>query len=97
MKLLGWLRRGLPAPVPHAGLVDLTERSGEAWVPTHRHRSGGLYRLLTHGINEADRSAVAIYDDASGTVWVRNAAEFGDGRFTPVLENQAKANSAATR
>lgn len=54
------------------------------WQPTHRHKKGGLYRLLCYGVAEADRSAVAIYDDAVGTVWVRAAAEFDDGRFTPL-------------
>ena len=52
-----------------------------AWIATHRHRKGGLYRVLTRGILEADESPVVIYDDAGGTVWVRPAAEFDDGRF----------------
>lgn len=54
------------------------------WAATHRHRKGGLYRLLHEGINEPDRSPVAIYDDADGTIWVRPWAEFHDGRFTPI-------------
>ena len=54
------------------------------WLATHQHRKGGYYRLLTYGTNEADRTAVAIYDDAVGTVWVRAAVEFDDGRFTPL-------------
>ena len=54
------------------------------FVPTHRHRKGGLYRKLAEGVLEADRSAVVIYDDAEGTIWVRDAGEFGDGRFTPL-------------
>ena len=56
----------------------------ERWTPTHQHRKGGLYRLRGYGVLEADRSAVAIYDDASGTTWVRAASEFDDGRFTPL-------------
>ena len=52
------------------------------WTPTHRHRKGGLYRLVAHGILESDRSDVVIYDDAEGTTWVRPAAEFYDGRFS---------------
>lgn len=55
--------------------------TGQAWKPTHRHRKGGLYRFLAVGCYEADRSSVAIYDDAEGTVWVRAMSEFSDGRF----------------
>ncbi|WP_300019703.1 DUF1653 domain-containing protein [uncultured Roseobacter sp.] len=55
-----------------------------SWTPTHRHRKGGLYRVLSEGILEADRSAVVIYDDADGTVWVRASSEFWDGRFTAI-------------
>lgn len=40
--------------------------------------------LISYGTLEADRSAVYIYDDAVGTVWVRAASEFEDGRFTPL-------------
>lgn len=58
-------------------------KSGE-WAPTHRHRKGGGYRLLCIGVNEADRQPVAIYDDAQGTIWVRDQKEFEDGRFTPI-------------
>lgn len=62
-----------PSPLARAG-----------WQPTHRHKKGGLYRLICYGTLEADRSPVAIYDDAIGSVWVRAASEFDDGRFTPV-------------
>lgn len=51
------------------------------WVPTHQHRKGGMYRLLHEGRLEADLTPVAIYDDESGTVWVRPLVEFNDGRF----------------
>ncbi len=40
--------------------------------------------MVTHGVLEADRSEVVIYDDAEGTTWVRSAEEFHDGRFTPL-------------
>ena len=64
---------------------SLTGGSGTApWKATHRHRKGGLYRVVGPAILEADRSAVVIYDDAEGTVWVRSADEFNDGRFTPL-------------
>lgn len=66
------------APTPASPLA----RAG--WQPTHQHRKGGYYRLISYGTLEADRTAVAIYDDAVGTVWVRAAAEFEDGRFTPL-------------
>jgi len=72
--MIGWLRR-------RAQRVVLGETP---WTPTHRHKKGGLYRLIGRGIAEADRSPVAIYDDAEGTVWVRASAEFDDGRFTPL-------------
>lgn len=54
------------------------------WAPTHRHRKGGLYRVLCRGILEADRSDVVIYDDADGQVWVRPVDEFEDGRFVKI-------------
>ncbi len=60
------------------------QTSKAAWHPTHRHRKGGLYRVVGPAIFEADRSDVVIYDDADGTVWVRSAQEFHDGRFTPL-------------
>ncbi len=65
----------LPSPSPLA-------RNG--WTPTHRHKKGGYYRLISYGTLEADRSSVCIYDDAVGTVWVRSSEEFEDGRFTPL-------------
>lgn len=52
------------------------------WQPTHRHKKGGLYRVIGPAILEADRSDAVMYDDADGTVWVRAAAEFYDGRFS---------------
>lgn len=55
-----------------------------AWVPTHRHKKGGVYRVVMEAILEADRSDVVVYDDAQGTVWVRSKAEFYDGRFTKI-------------
>ena len=54
------------------------------WTATHRHRKGGLYRVLGRGVLETDRSEVVIYDDADGTVWVRSVIEFEDGRFSPI-------------
>lgn len=56
--------------------------SDQDWQPTHRHRNGGLYRVLGKAIWEPDRTAVVIYDDAEGQVWVRPKQAFDDGRFT---------------
>ena len=74
MRVLWWIWGRSPARTG-------PEPEKNAWVPTHRHKKGGLYRLIGYGTNEADRATVAIYDDATGAVWVRNAAEFNDGRF----------------
>ena len=63
-------------------LARLFRLGRPVWSPTHRHRKGGLYRLVAHGLLEADRSDVVIYDDAEGATWVRPAEEFYDGRFT---------------
>ena len=52
------------------------------WQPTHRHRKGGLYRVIGEGIWEPDRTLVVIYEDSRGQVWVRPKTEFEDGRFT---------------
>jgi len=70
--------RPIPDDRPGAG------RSAAPWAPTHRHRKGGLYRVLSDGIYEPDRSAVVIYDDVDGSVWVRPASEFWDGRFATI-------------
>jgi len=61
-----------------------TKPVASRWAATHRHKKGGLYRLTGKGVYEPDRSPVAIYDDAEGTVWIRPWEEFHDGRFTPV-------------
>lgn len=55
-----------------------------AWTPTHRHKKGGLYRLLCDAKLESDESDVIVYYDKEGNVWVRSKAEFYDGRFTPL-------------
>jgi len=78
MKLLELLRRKQQPSSAHP-----MTRSG-SWTATHRHKKGGTYRLLSRGVNEADRTPVAIYDDEHGTIWVRTLVEFEDGRFTPL-------------
>ena len=64
------------------GPVELTREPD--WTPTHRHRKGGLYRVIGHAVWEPDRSPVVIYDDAEGTLWVRPRETFEDGRFQPL-------------
>ncbi|SLN58097.1 hypothetical protein [Pseudooctadecabacter jejudonensis] len=78
-----WLGRDISPPTPHAQ-PPAPPFGQTPWHPTHRHKKGGGYRLLGYGVLEADRSRVAIYDDADGTVWVRSADEFEDGRFSPI-------------
>lgn len=53
----------------------------QGWKPTHRHRKGGLYRVLAEATWEPDRSLVVIYDDETGKIWVRRKTDFEDGRF----------------
>ena len=62
-------------------------RGNAGWVPTHRHRKGGLYRVVGRGVWEADRTDAVIYDDADGTVWIRLASEFEDGRFEVLAQD----------
>ena len=77
--------RALVAPARPAS--GLGARLSDDWAPTHRHRKGGLYRFLGVGCAEATRTKVALYDDAEGTIWVRDLAEFRDGRFAPLPED----------
>ncbi len=77
-------------------LIALAETAtpGDAnpWRPTHRHlKSGGDYRVLLSATLEADRSDAVVYDDRDGTVWVRSAAEFYDGRFAELASGADRA------
>lgn len=63
----------------------MTSPTTPGWAPTHQHKKGGLYRVLTHGVLEADHTPVVIYDDVAGQVWVRPVSEFDDGRFRPLV------------
>lgn len=65
-------------------LGSVLKRGPDVWAPTHRHKKGGLYRVTGRGVLEADLSAVVIYDDAAGQIWVRPVSEFDDGRFTEI-------------
>lgn len=66
----------------HIGVADIP------WKPTHVHiKSGGEYRWLLEGIIEADMTPCIIYDNRDGVVWVRPKAEFEDGRFAAIVED----------
>lgn len=54
--------------------------------PTHRHRKGGLYRLIARARIEATLEPCAVYVSVTDDLaWVRPEAEFEDGRFTPLV------------
>lgn len=73
--VMGW-----PAP----NQDDLHDKTDE-WNPTHRHlKTGGNYRLLMTGSNEADLEPVAIYQGEDRSIWVRPLDQFMDGRFAPI-------------
>ena len=79
---------GQSVAVPREDLLALiaaaeaATRQRAPWRPTHRHlKSGGDYRVICAATLEADRTDAVVYDDRDGTVWVRSAAEFYDGRF----------------
>lgn len=61
------------------------------WKPTHRHKkTGGLYRVVGHGINEADMSPAVVYENKDRIVWIRPHGEFHDGRFEALDKLQEK-------
>lgn len=65
------------------GPVDTDIDTGTRW----RHRNGGEYTVIGVGRIEADLSPVVVYRDHKlGRVWVRPLAEFEDGRFEQVSE-----------
>ena len=51
--------------------------------------SGGVYTLRAIALTEADLTPVALYVASDGTIWVRPAAEFFDGRFQVHLPDPA--------
>lgn len=54
--------------------------------PTHRHRKGGLYRLIARARIEATLEPCAVYVSVTDDLaWVRPEAEFEDGRFTRLV------------
>jgi hypothetical protein len=57
-----------------------------------RHKKRGtVYRELGRGFASIaampieDHTAVVVYQGLDGTIWVRNAVEFDDGRFEPII------------
>lgn len=63
---------------------------GSSDQPTHRHRKGGLYRMLARGYLEETLAPCVIYQDfREGYVWVRPEENFMDGRFTALVDEAA--------
>lgn len=63
---------------------------GSSDQPTHRHRKGGLYRMLARGYIEETLAPCVIYQDfREGYVWVRPEENFMDGRFTALVDEAA--------
>jgi len=63
---------------------------GSSDQPTHRHRKGGLYRMLARGYIEETLAPCVIYQDfREGYVWVRPEDNFMDGRFTALVDETA--------
>jgi hypothetical protein len=63
-------------------LIAVCEAAANA--PTHRHRKGGLYRLIGYAHHTEEVAVVAVYADSDGVLWARPAEMFDDGRFQPV-------------
>lgn len=65
--------------------LEAAFEAGQGVVPTQHFRhlkSGGLYTFIAEGICERTLKPVAIYQaHRDGKVWVRESAEFFDGRF----------------
>lgn len=78
----------------------LTPEQAE-WKPTHRHvKSGNLYRVHARGnecTNGKPVSFAVIYQDRFGSWWVRDAAEFDDGRFVALSDGQTQARPTARK
>lgn len=61
--------------------------AGEGWRPTHRHvKRGTEYQILGRAVVQTatpleDEEYAIVYRDEGGTLWVRCADEFNDGRF----------------
>lgn len=74
------------AAIRWANAVAARAEPARTDTPTHRHKGGGFYKLIARGRIEATLEPCAIYEGVgTGLVWVRPEAEFGDGRFTPLV------------
>lgn len=71
------------------GADDVRPVSDPAFVPTHVHYKGGLYRVLGHGIIEGEQDEMTLYCDGIGNGWIRprgmfeDVLESGRPRFAP--------------
>lgn len=45
------------------------------------------YRVLMLAVREADLAPVVVYCGLDGTIWVRPASEFFDGRFEVLIDH----------
>jgi hypothetical protein len=50
----------------------------EEWKPTHQHYKGGLYRVITTALREADLVPMVVYESEDGPVFVRPMSEFSE-------------------
>ena len=86
--LAGW-RSGLARVAQDPDMrrrLDIAPVAHTPWIPTHRHRKGGLYQELLRGFRETDLEPVVSYKAKDGTVWSRPVREFDDGRFTSLTD-----------
>lgn len=49
-------------------------------------KTGGIYTLLHVAVTSDTLKPAVVYQNGSGTVFVRLASEFFDGRFVPVVD-----------
>ena len=69
-------------------IIAAYEAAGAA--PTHRHRKGGLYRLIGCAMDADFLHERTVYRSvATGQLWACRRAEFEDGRFT-LIEPKGK-------
>lgn len=68
----------------------LLSGAGARPAATHRHRKGGLYRMIARGRIESTLEPCVIYEGLEGgLVWVRSEDEFSDGRFAALVDESA--------